>query len=170
MSKYQLRCSCVHCHTETTVQSLKAHAVKCTSAPPNSCQCCGKVTHNEKYCSRSCRTTVVNAQRPKKQKGPTPKELREAREYQRFIEGQVTSRPALRKMLAKQRGYACERCGISEWNSEPITLVVDHKDGNAGNNMLDNLQMLCPNCNSQTPTFGGRNRGNGRKARGLPLH
>ena len=46
--------------------------------------------------------------------------------------------------------YCCDLCSIEkEWNSKPLILEVDHKDGNSLNNMLDNLRFLCPNCHSQ---------------------
>ncbi|MFY0656282.1 MAG: HNH endonuclease [Neptunomonas phycophila] len=53
----------------------------------------------------------------------------------------------------------CECCGLDgEWCNEPIQMQLDHVDGNNKNNSLDNLQMLCPNCHSQTETFAGRNK------------
>jgi 5-methylcytosine-specific restriction endonuclease McrA len=52
----------------------------------------------------------------------------------------------------------CDCCGISEWNNQPISLELDHIDGVSYNHKLDNLQILCPNCHSQTPTFRGRNK------------
>lgn len=52
----------------------------------------------------------------------------------------------------------CEICGISEWMGKPITFQVHHKDGDRTNNELDNLQILCPNCHSQTDNYKGRNR------------
>lgn len=88
---------------------------------------------------------------------------------QRFLLGQVSERITLRRLLAESIGYACSVCNISEHNNLPITLQVDHRDGNAANNMPDNLRLICPNCHSQSATFGGRNKGNGRAARGLPL-
>lgn len=51
----------------------------------------------------------------------------------------------------------CERCGISEWNGEPIHCELHHKDGDRFNHMLYNLQVLCPNCHSQTKTFRSKN-------------
>jgi hypothetical protein len=58
----------------------------------------------------------------------------------------------------------CERCGISEWLGKPLSLELDHKDGNCYNHNLQNLQILCPNCHSQTDTFRGKNKsGSGGK-------
>lgn len=87
----------------------------------------------------------------------------------KFLLGEVKERETLRRLLADRNGYFCSVCGISEHNHLPITLQVDHIDGNAGNNTPDNLRLICPNCHSQSNTFGGRNKGNGRAARGLPL-
>jgi hypothetical protein len=87
----------------------------------------------------------------------------------RFNQGQVSSRHTIRKVLTEIGGYKCSCCGISEYNNKPLTLQVDHTDGNAGNNNPANLRLMCPNCHSQTDTFGARNKGNGRAARGLRL-
>ena len=55
----------------------------------------------------------------------------------------------------------CSECGISEYyNRKPIVLQCDHIDGNSDNNMLNNLRLLCPNCHSQTDTFGSKGKGN----------
>ena len=88
---------------------------------------------------------------------------------ERFKLGAVTERSTLRKVLTEVKGYTCEDCGISEHNNKPITLQVDHIDGNAGNNMPTNLRLICPNCHSQTKSYGGGNKGSGRKARGISL-
>ncbi len=61
------------------------------------------------------------------------------------------------KWLKLEREWCCEECGISEWNDKPLTLEVDHIDGDNSNNELTNLKILCPNCHSQTPTWRGRN-------------
>lgn len=70
-----------------------------------------------------------------------------------------------KKYLIEQRGYKCEICGITEHNNLPLTLQVDHKNGNAANNSPENLQLICPNCHSQTESYAGANRGKGRTTR-----
>ena len=64
---------------------------------------------------------------------------------------------AKRLWIIKEQQGRCNRCGISEWNSSPITLEMDHIDGNSKNNERTNLECLCPNCHSQTPTWRGKN-------------
>jgi len=73
----------------------------------------------------------------------------------------------IRRWLREQRGNKCEKCGWAEINpvTNKVPVQVDHIDGNALNNNVDNLCLICPNCHSLTPTFGGLNRGKGRKCR-----
>lgn len=52
----------------------------------------------------------------------------------------------------------CEECGMgTEWNGKSIVLSIDHRNGNPLDNRPGNPRFLCPNCHSQTPTFGTRN-------------
>lgn len=64
----------------------------------------------------------------------------------------------IRKNYIESKPYACEICGISEWNNKPISLTVHHVDGNHFNNDFSNLMLLCPNCHSQTENFCSKNR------------
>jgi hypothetical protein len=52
----------------------------------------------------------------------------------------------------------CEVCGISEWLGKPLVIQLDHINGIPSDHRLENLQMVCPNCHSQTETFCGRNK------------
>lgn len=63
----------------------------------------------------------------------------------------------LKKHLLKERGQACETCELTEWLGQPITIELEHIDGDKTNNKLDNLKLLCPNCHSYTPTWRRRN-------------
>jgi transposase len=53
----------------------------------------------------------------------------------------------------------CQGCGIDSWRGAQLSLELHHVNGDGADNRLENLRMLCPNCHSQTPTWGGRNRG-----------
>ena len=51
----------------------------------------------------------------------------------------------------------CEQCGINEWRDAPLSCHLDHINGVKNDHRLENLRMLCPNCHSQTATYGGKN-------------
>lgn len=54
--------------------------------------------------------------------------------------------------------YKCAICGMDpEWNGQPLTLRLDHINGTNNDNRLENLRWVCPNCDSQLPTYCGRN-------------
>jgi hypothetical protein len=99
-------------------------------------------------------------------------ECQRAYEYEtihkpRVIAGEVKDgSPTLRKFLIESHGEICTECGIGlEYNGKPLTLTVDHIDGDSDNNFPSNLRLLCPNCHSQTDTFKGRNKKNSTRSR-----
>ena len=64
-------------------------------------------------------------------------------------------RRALKLGLLKEE---CAICGRGpEWRSMRLVLVLDHINGVNNDNRIENLRLVCPNCNSQLPTFSGRN-------------
>ena len=63
-----------------------------------------------------------------------------------------------KRLIEKGWTNECECCKISEWMGNPLRLQVDHIDGDNNNNQLDNLRFLCPNCHTQTETWGARNK------------
>ena len=65
----------------------------------------------------------------------------------------------IKKYILETRGPFCEALGCTVgnvWNGLPIVLQLDHVDGNSDNNVLSNLRLLCPNCHTQTHTWGYR--------------
>ncbi|AZU97282.1 HNH endonuclease [Streptomyces phage Phredrick] len=53
----------------------------------------------------------------------------------------------------------CIMCGNDgTWQGKKLVLQLDHINGNPGDNRIENLRWLCPNCHSQTPTFTNRKR------------
>lgn len=87
----------------------------------------------------------------------------------KFKKGEIVTRRTLHRCLKYTQGYKCVSCGNEGFhNNIPLSLQLDHIDGDAGNNAPNNLRLLCPNCHSQTDTFVAKNKGKGRQARGLP--
>lgn len=71
-----------------------------------------------------------------------------------------------RALLAQGLEERCALCGIEAvWRGRPLTLEVDHIDGNWRNNSVGNLRFLRPNCHSTTDTYRGRGTGRRRDVR-----
>lgn len=65
----------------------------------------------------------------------------------------------LKKRLIKEGLLVerCSECGLGEtWNNKPISLQLDHSNGDPTDNRLHNLKLLCPNCHSQTDNYCGK--------------
>lgn len=80
----------------------------------------------------------------------------------------VDSRPDhyIRLHLMEAQSGCCAICGqAGTWLDLPLALIIDHIDGDASNNNRTHLRLVCPNCDSQLPTFKSRNRGRGRHVR-----
>ena len=71
--------------------------------------------------------------------------------------GKKIKTSALKKKLLKENIFEnkCAICGLTEWQNKPITLQLHHINGNPNDNNLTNLQLLCPNCHSQTENYCG---------------
>jgi 5-methylcytosine-specific restriction endonuclease McrA len=76
-----------------------------------------------------------------------------------LLSGSKRSRPHLKARLIRARllQNRCQACGLDSWLGQPLNMHLDHINGVKNDNRLENLRMLCPNCHSQTPTYGGRN-------------
>lgn len=69
-------------------------------------------------------------------------------------------RTVLRRYIIKNNliPYKCAICGCTEWQGKTLSLELDHINGVNNDNRLENLRFLCPNCHSQTSTYGSRNQ------------
>lgn len=80
-----------------------------------------------------------------------------------LIKGNVYRNASVYRVLIREnlKKELCENCKTSaSWNGKKLKLCLHHKNGNAKDNRLINLQILCPNCHSQTKNYcGGKNRG-----------
>ena len=134
---------------------------------------------NNKFCSRSCATTFNNLLKEKltiKCLSCSKQIFGKLRKYcsiqcqkdfnlHQSVKNGKASHRTLKRYLLKNYGNKCWTCGITEWNNKSIVMELEHIDGNSENNHLENLSLICPNCHSQTPTYKGANKGNGRHYR-----
>ena len=110
------------------------------------CLCCGVLTDNIKFCSPLCH---------RKHKWNECKANIE-------LSGRVEHVFTAKKYLTEVHGNKCCICGVTGWQGKKLVLVLDHINGNPYDWSLVNLRLLCPNCDSQTSTYKGKNAGNGR--------
>jgi len=122
------------------------------------CVNCSKVLSRTqcKFCCRDCES--IYKWRQKKIEIETTDTVPFTKKYYLIT-------PAGKRYLIETYGHKCQICGRSIWNGLPIPLIADHIDGDATNNSIENLRLICPNCDAQTSTYKGKNKGNGRKAR-----
>jgi len=82
-----------------------------------------------------------------------------------FAAGVYRNRTYLKLRLVEEghKTGECESCALRSWRDRPLSLALHHVNGDRDDNRVTNLQLLCPNCHSQTDTFSGRN-GHRRRA------
>lgn len=82
----------------------------------------------------------------------SPKPLKEYLKKDTVIKSQDLKRRLLKAGLKEDK---CEICGqLPEWNGQPLVLQLDHINGDHYDNRIENLRIVCPNCHTQTDTFG----------------
>ena len=121
------------------------------------CQSCGQelVRNQRKFCGVKCQRAFDRAERTREWL---------ATGVAANIGG--LSSHFIRRYIFDAQIGTCAICGSpAHWMGMRLILVLDHIDGDSTNNARENLRMVCPNCDSQLPTFKSRNRGNGRHYR-----
>ena len=78
-----------------------------------------------------------------------------------FVKDSTATQNTLKNFFLKRiqkESYKCSICGLqNEWQGKPLTLILDHINGDNKDNRLENLRLVCPNCNSQLETTGSKN-------------
>lgn len=72
-----------------------------------------------------------------------------------YIGGSSIKKRLFESNLLKEQCCLCGQLPIH--NNIPLTLQLDHINGIHNDNRLENLRILCPNCHTQTHTWGTRN-------------
>lgn len=159
---------------------------------PTTCIKCNNILHyskrKNKFCSHSCSATISNKNRTivnncikcnkicKKSSiycsttchKETLRSNRDQIVYTTKNINDVYKTPAsAKKFLLRTNGHICSICKGTSWNNLPMPLVMDHIDGNSDNWNVDNLRLICGNCDMQTSTYKSKNIGKGRHSRRL---
>ena len=94
-------------------------------------------------------------------KNPRPPHYRYSLEEILVVDSEYLDNSTLKRRLLAEGllQQSCTECGIADWNGRPLSLHLDHINGDRRDQRLDNLRLLCPNCHSQTETYCGRNQG-----------
>ena len=113
---------------------------------------------DKKYCDNSCQHEYQT--KVKMQDFLNGKYVGKLLQFRNSGDGEWT-----RRLLVQKKGYKCACCEIDSWQGKDITLEVNHIDGDASNNILENLEFLCPNCHAQTDTYRAKNKNSARTYR-----
>lgn len=148
----------IYCSRECSTASIKAGRLARRRRCLNGC---GKpISHaSKRFCSMQCAADFRRADTICKwQAGEISGAMTNIEE--------MLSKTIRDYILAKFE-YKCCECGWSEVNktTKKVPVQVHHVDGNCCNHKEYNLTVLCPNCHSLTPTYGGLNAGSGRELR-----
>ncbi|WP_248583277.1 HNH endonuclease [Nocardioides sp. InS609-2] len=109
-----------------------------------------------KFCSNAC-------QRRKQQRDLVDEWLATGQAFPASKRGHY-----VRSFLMGEQAGRCAVCACPHtWCGQELVFVLDQVDGDSGNNARANLRLVCPNCDSQLPTYKNRNNGRGRHARRL---
>lgn len=148
------------------------------------CEKCGNKVYEKygsgRFCSKSCANSRIFSEESKtkiskalkgkpftggsgfkkghKGIGDRKEAARKMREtFRKKRENRTYEQLTLREKVLFNQNNCCNKCGLDTWNNLPLKLELHHKDGNHKNNNITNLEFLCPNCHSQTPSWRKKN-------------
>jgi hypothetical protein len=77
-----------------------------------------------------------------------------------LVRGKLEQTFRLKQRLLTEgyKEHRCECCGLTQWLGQPVPLELHHIDGDRMNNILRNLELLCPNCHALTDNYRGKNK------------
>lgn len=183
----QTKEKCRFCYEDFVKANISKHEVACYDNPTNLtfCLVCQtRIKHTSKFCSRSCAAKHNNvkirsntslsetfqclacSKERSKKKGTKNLYCSNVCQQQymwetvtrpSILRGERSTHTVLRRFLLERDGPSCSICSIENWLGEPITMDVDHIDGDHRNNSPENFRLICPNCHRQTPTWGKKN-------------
>lgn len=123
----------------------------------NNCLNCGKkIRIKNKFCNQKCQHNYSRSIFI----GQVEKKKEFFNNNGKAIAGGGNKR--VKNYLINKFGHRCSICGFTKWLNDLIPLTLDHVDGNSDNWKLENLRLICPNCDRLQPTYGSKNRGKGR--------
>lgn len=112
-------------------------------------------TKKNKYCSQKCQ-----------------QDYQHKKAYKLFLKGNPDIQRSnydcviFKKDILKEQNNKCAICGCeNKWGNKELIFVLDHIDGDASHNIRENLRLVCPNCDSQLPTYKSKNKKSSRNYR-----
>ena len=157
-NKKQKFCSKSCSATYNNTRRRKTH-IECKNCGDN-IQVYPNQIQSRKFCSSKC-SGEYRSRKIKEQHT-------ELIEQNKAVSTSIDSNNAIyRKYLINKHGASCNRCGWSELNpyTNKVPIEMHHIDGDCNNTNLENLELLCPNCHSLTPTHKGANANKGNSHR-----
>lgn len=154
---------CIKCHKKVFIHKYSSHSfTKCNDCvetvikkikPIIKCDYCNKIINGrhsskKKYCNTKC--VLLH---------------RKEKNIKEITDGKCNSSKRLKNYLIETLGHKCEICKRITWNGVKIPLIMDHVDGRANNNILNNLRLVCGNCDMLLPTYKSKNKNSDRRNR-----
>lgn len=186
---------CLSCSTSFQMKNASLKEKEKYNSNPKFCRCCNNIIlykdrNSKSFCDKSCAASFNNKKKKKSKivkhckncgksgiKNVYCSQLCKSKEIHKKTISEIESgnypfkrNKPYKEYLISKRGHKCEMCLFTEWGGKPILLILDHIDGNSDNFNLDNLRVICSNCDALTSTYKGKNRGKGRFVRRQRYH